>query len=355
MISAFLFLLLARQDISREALQHAQTGIEAQKQGRLDAAIAEFRTVTELEPKLAAAFVNLGAVYLEKRDYGAAIPPLRRALELNPSLIGADQMLGYALLAQGYAAEAIPHLERAHDQEALGIAQLETGKLSEAIVNLQSAADKHPNDPDVLYYLGRACGLMSQQTFDALASAYPGSARAHQAAGESYWALRRVPEAEKEYHEALRLRPDTAGVHLALGEVYLGASELTKAELEFRAEEQLRPGSAESAYRLGGALLQEGKVGEARAQLERADGLKPGMPETLYSLGKAALLDGDTIAAEKAWTQVIAIEEGSPMAGQAHFALASLYRKQGKAAQAEHEMQQFRKSQSVATQQQNKN
>ncbi len=353
-MQTLLLLWLAWQGVSGEAVQHAQAGMEAQKQGRLDAAIAEFRTVTELEPKLAAAFVNLGAAYLENHDYGAAIAPLRRALELNPSLIGADQMLGYALLAQGYAAEAIPHLERAHAQDALGIAQLETGKLPEAIANLQSTADKHPNDPDVLYYLGRACGLMSQQAFDALASAYPGSARAHQAAGESYWALRRVPEAEKEYREALRLRPDTPGVHLALGEVYAGASEWAKAEAEFRTENKLRPGSAEAAFRLGGALLQEGKIRQARTELERADRLKPGMPETLYSLGKAALLDGDTGAAEKAWTQVIAIEEGSPMAAQAHFGLASLYRKQGKTAEAEHEMQQFRKSQNVATQQQNK-
>jgi len=64
-------------------------------------------------------------------------------------------LLGYALLAQGYAAEAIPHLERIQEQTALGIAQIETGQLPQAVTNLQAALAKHPNDPDLLYYLAR--------------------------------------------------------------------------------------------------------------------------------------------------------------------------------------------------------
>ena len=59
------------------------------------------------------------------------------------------------------------------------------------------------------------------------------------------------------------------------------------------------------------------------------------MPETLYSLGKAASLNGDSALAEKAWTKLIAIEKQSPLAAQAHFGLAGLYRKQDKNEQAE--------------------
>jgi outer membrane protein assembly factor BamD (BamD/ComL family) len=71
------------------------------------------------------------------------------------------------------------------------------------------------------------------------------------------------------------------------------------------------------------------------------------MPETLYSLGKAASLAGDGSAAEKAWKQVIAIEEASSLAAQAHFSLAGLYRKQGKTAEAQREMQEFHKLQNT--------
>jgi tetratricopeptide (TPR) repeat protein len=84
---------------------------------------------------------------------------------------------------------------------------------------------------------------------------------------------------------------------------------------------------------------------EARAELGRADRLKPEMPETLYSLGKAASLTGETSVAEAAWTKLINIENQSALAAQEHFGLAGLYRKQGNAAAAEREMQEFRKLQ----------
>jgi Flp pilus assembly protein TadD len=254
-------------------------------------------------------------------------------------------LLGYALLVQGYAAEAIPHLARAQDKTALGIAQIQTGQLPEAVANLQAALAAHPNDPDILYYLGRASGLLSKQSIDTLLAAYPDSPRGHQAMGENYFVLRRMPEAEKEYRDALRLRPDLPEVHLELGEVYAGAFQWAKAEEEFRAQAKLQPGNAEAVYRLGAALLEQGKLHEARAELLRANKLMPDMPETLYSLGKAAALEGDAAAAEKEWTKLLAVEKDSSLAAQAHFGLAGLYRKQGKTAAAQHEMQEFQRLQ----------
>jgi tetratricopeptide (TPR) repeat protein len=338
-------LVLVWQTLSPEAIQHIQAGTEAQQQGHRAEAIAEFRKVTELAPDLPAAFVNLGQACMQNGDYQSAISPLKRALELNPDLIGAHQMLGYALLATGYAAEAIPHLEKAQALDALGVAELKAGKLLEAIGALQAALARRPGDPDLMYYLGRASGQLSKQTFDALQSSQPDSARAHQILAETYTVLRNIPGAEKEFQEALRLRPATPGLHLGLGELYVAASQWEKAEAEFRAEAKLQPGDSETAYRLGAALLQEGKVKEARAELDRANGLGPGMPETLYSLGKAASLDGDQSAAEKAWLNVIAIEKESALSAQAHFGLAGLYRKQGNTAKADSEMQEFRKLQ----------
>ncbi|MCU1294252.1 MAG: hypothetical protein JWP08_3102 [Bryobacterales bacterium] len=342
-ICLVLSLGLAWQAVSPEAVEHAKAGIAAQQDGRLNDAIKEFKQVTELAPTLPPGFVNLGAAYLQNREYGSAIPPLKKSLELNPDLIGAHQMLGYALLAQGYAGEAIPHLERAHVEDVLGIAELRVGKLPEAIAHLNAALSKNPNDPELLYYLGRASGLLSKEAMDTLEASHPDSARAHQALGEGYAALRQIPEGEKEYREALRLQPDTTGVHLSLGQLYAAASEWPKAEDEFRVEATLQPGDAETAYSLGNALLQEGKLEEATTELERADRLRPQMPETLYALGKANSLSGDSAAAEKAWAEVISLEKTRSLAAQAHFGLAGLYRKQGKTAQAEREMGEYQR------------
>lgn len=350
MIRILLAIWMAWQTASPEALRHLQAGAEADRQRRFDVAIAEFKKVTELEPNLPDGFLNLGQAYMESQDYGAAIPQLKRAVQLAPDLAAAHQLLGYALLSQGFNAEAIPHLEKVQEQTALGIAQIGAGRLPQAVENLQAALAKHPNDPDLLYYLGRASGLLSKQSIDTLLAAYPDSARAHQAMAENYFVLRQMPQAEKEFREALRLRPDTPELHLELGLVYSGSSQWAKAEEEFRAQTRLEPGNAEAAYRLGSALLQQGKAREARIELERSNRLQPDMPETLYSLGKAAALASDSAAAEKAWTKLLAIEKQSPLAAQTHFALAGLYRKQGKSADAERETQEFQKLQGAITQ-----
>src|SRR5467141_568122 len=348
-----LLLSLASHTLSPEAAQHMQAGITADKQRQFDVAIAEFQKVTELDPAFEDGFISLGQAYMEKRDFASAIAPLKHALEVNPDSTPAHQLLGYALLVQGYAAEAVPHLTRAQDKTALGIAQIQAGQLPEAVANLQAALAAHPNDPDILYYLGRASGLLSKRSIDTLGSAYPDSPRAHQAMGENYFVLRQIPQAEKEFAEALHQRPEIPGLHLELGLVYAGAARWDKAEEEFRVETKMQPGNAEAAYRLGAALLQQGKAHEARQQLERADQLKPDMPETLYSLGKAASLDGNPAGAEKAWTRVIELEKESSLAAQAHFGLANLYRKQGNTAKAKQEMQEYKKLQDSIPKSQN--
>jgi tetratricopeptide (TPR) repeat protein len=347
MIHLFLLAWLAGQAGTSDAMQHLQAGLEARKQHRVEAEIAEFRKATESDPNLADAFVNLGSAYMEKHDYGAAIAPLKRALELSPELPVAHQLIGYALLAQGYSAEAIPHLQRVGALDALGIAQIETNQLTEAVSSFTAALAQRPGDPDLLYYLGHASGLLSKDAIDNLLATHPDSARAHQALAENYFVLRQMPQAEKEYQEALRLRPELPGLHLELGQVYANSAQWPKAEAEFRAECKLRPGNAEAAYRLGGALLQQGRAHDALPELKRSNQLKPDMPETLYSLGKAASLDGDAATAERAWFKVVEQEKNTSLAAQAHFGLAGLYRKQGKTAQAQHEMQEFQKLQST--------
>jgi tetratricopeptide (TPR) repeat protein len=348
---AFLTLCLLAQFVSpgpalsSEATQHWQAAVEAEKQQHLEVAIAEFRKVTELEPTAAAGFVRLGSAYLEDHQYGEAVLALKRGLELAPDYPVAHQLLGYALLAQGYAAEAIPHLDAAHELGALGIAQIQTGQLAEAVSNLQAALRKAPNDPDLLYYLAQASEMLAQQSTATLLTAYPNSDRAHQARGRNYFVLRRLPEAEKEYREALALRPDIPGLHLELGQVYAETSQWAKAEEQFRAESKLQPGSAEAAYRLGDALLQEGEMPEAVKELRRSDRLRPDMSDTLYDLGKAASASGDIKAAETAWTRVLGIENDSLLAAQTHFALAGLYRKQGRTKEADSEMLEFHRAQ----------
>jgi tetratricopeptide (TPR) repeat protein len=340
MTAAILTLWLAFQ-VSPDLKQHVEAGLAAKRAGNLDVAIREFQKVAELAPGLAAAHVNLGAAYYDKKDYGHALPPLRKALEINGDLPGAHEMLGGALLAQGFALEAIPHLEKAQADALLAVALLEVGRAREALDKLETLLEKQPDDPDLLYYLGQAHAHLSRQAFDALAAKNPGSARAYQAQGEAALVVGNRESAEKHLRAALEMRPDLRGVHFGLGEIHLGSGDYAAAEREFREEARLNPGSAGVAYKLGVVLLNRGEVRAAIGELQRADTLQPKMPETLLELGKASAAAGDTDAAERLLREVLSLEQDSSLAGAAHFQLAQIYRKLGRGSDADREMKRF--------------
>ncbi|HEV7552280.1 MAG TPA: tetratricopeptide repeat protein [Candidatus Angelobacter sp.] len=308
------------------------------------AAIERFKQEIASTPNDPTPYVGLGQAYLQASKYAEAIPALTHALELKPDLPGVHRMLGYALLAQGYAAEAVPHFDLVQDHAALGIAQIEMNHFSEAVTNLQTALLEKPNDPDLIYYLGRASQMLANECKERLLTQFPESGRAHQLKAENYSTFHEISKAEGEFRAALAARPDLPGVHLELGELYAQSSRFSEAEQEFRKERQDRPGSAEAAYRLGQILLQEGKAQEAVHELKESNDLMPNMPETLQSLGKAALLSEDKALAEKSWIQLLSIEKEGRLATQAHFDLATLYRSEGKRQEAETHMQLFQKA-----------
>jgi predicted Zn-dependent protease len=285
---------------------------------------------------------------MRKHDYGAAIPPLKRATDLSPDSVPLHRLLGYALLSQGYASDAIPHLQIAHESGALGIAQLQSDQPAEAVVNLKEALAKNKEDPDLLYYMSQAAAALASESKDKLVAEFPQTSRGHQVLGQNYFAAKMFPEAEKEFEQAIALRPDLPSLHLELGEIYGATSNWTKAEGQFRAETKLQPGNAEAAYRLGDSLLQEGKMKEAAEELHRSDSLSPDIPETLYALGRAMALS-DPEAAERALNRVVSLEKQTPLAAQAYFVLASIHRRQGKTESATREMQQYKRIQNLVS------
>lgn len=340
MIQVFLTLWLAFQ-VTPELRQHVEAGLAAKRSGDLDGAIREFQRVVDLAPTLAAAHVNLGAVYCDKRDYAHAIAPLRKAVELNADLPGAHAMLGTALLAQGFAAAAIPHLEKGSADDLLGVALLEAGRTRESVDKLEAALEKRPGDADLLFYLSQAHARLSRQATDLLIAQHPNDARTRQLLGEGAAAAGNSEAAIKHFRAALESRKDLRGVHFALGEIFLASGDYEQAEREFREETTLVPGSAVAAYKLGVVLSNRGDTRGALAELKRADALQPGMPETLFELGKAVASTGDLARAQELFAQVLKQEQSSNLAASAHFQLATIYRKQGRVGEADREMKQF--------------
>jgi tetratricopeptide (TPR) repeat protein len=390
--TGYLFL----QAITPEIIAHAQAGVAAQEQGKLDVAIEEFRKVIELQPESVSGHANLGQAYFQKGDYSASIPELEHALRLNPNLMGSHQTLGVALLVEGNPEAALPHLEKTRMPELLGVAYLETGRLGSAVMALKAALDRKPDDPDLLYYFGtaaaaasrqtarrlavlkpdwaredgaanngnqaaadivelqkqvasqpddvntvaaftRAAEVASKQAFDRVARSGADSARAHQVLAERHVATGQLAEAIQEYTEALHLKPYAAHVHFALGNVFLAQGNASAAAAQFRMESQLRPLSADAFYSLGSVLLQLGQPAKAVEELSHADRLKRDSPPILLALGRAALAANDTGRAEATWLKLLEVDHQSPLAAAAHLELSVLYRRAGRTQEADRE------------------
>jgi tetratricopeptide (TPR) repeat protein len=385
------------QGLTPEAIEHAQAGAAARQQGKLDVAIQEFKKLTELQPESGAAHASLGDAYFQIGRYDAAIPELETALRLNPNLMDTHQTLGVLLLMQGNAEGALPHLGKLHTPDLMGLAYLETGRLDKAITSLQAALDKQPNDPNLLYYFGRVTALASKSSLDHLAKVNPelarksasatetksptphavvslqealakqpndadllfafgqtaalasrqsfdqilqsnaNSARAHQVLAERDVEGGRLPEAEREYAESLRLRPFSSNVHLALGDVFATEGNWSAALTQYRMETKLRPASADAFYSLGFALLEQGQPAGALEELGQSDRLRPDAPKTLLALGKAAWAIHDAGRAESYWNRLLGIEKQGDFAALAHLGLSELYRQTGKPEEADRE------------------
>jgi tetratricopeptide (TPR) repeat protein len=398
MTPTFFACCLFLQGLTPEVIEHSQAAAAAAQKGRLDVAIQEYRKVTALQPNSAVGHARLGDAYFQNGEYAAAIPELELALRLNPELKDTHQTLGVVLLMQGNPEGALPHLEKMRTPELVGLAYLETGRLGAAIAALHAALEKQPDDPNLLYYFGRAADFASKRALDQLAkvnpdrahkgsapaddqshppqdiislqsalaqhpndadllSAFsraaaqaskqafdrilqlnPASARAHQVLAERYVASGRLPQAEGEYVESLWLKPYASNVHLALGNVYAAESKWADAVVQYRMETQLRPASADAFYSLGSALLQQGQAGGAAQELAQADRLRPDTPQILLALGRAAFTVHDVARAEASWIRLLRIDKESGSAASAHLGLSALYRQAGKAQEADREM-----------------
>jgi Tfp pilus assembly protein PilF len=384
------------QSLTPEVIEHAQAGGAARQQGKIDVAIQEFRKVTELQPNSAVGHADLGDALFQNGEYGAATTELELALRLNSDLMAAHQTLGVLLLMQGDPEGALPHLEKMRTPELVGLAYLETGRLGGAIAALQAALEGKPDDPNLLYYFGRATALAAKQSFGQMSKLNPelahkssapaengkqpqdlislqdalakqpndaellfafsraaalaskkafdqilqsnaNSARAHQVLAERSAESGRLIQAEREYVESLRLNTYTSNVHLALGDLLAHEGKRSAAVAQYRMETQLQPLSAAAFYSLGSTLLEEGQASGAVEELIKADRLKPNTPHILLTLGGAALEAHDDTRAEASWTKLLSIDKKSNLAAKAHLGLSTLYQRAGKSQEADRE------------------
>jgi len=133
-----------------------------------------YREVLRLDPQFPGVHLELGRVYICRRQTDDAVRELQLVLKDNPADGDANYFLGGLLVQEGRFAEGIPYLERAKVAKPdfwapcfyLGKAKLQLEKPAEAVVLLQRAAALNPADEISVYYqLGKAleaCGRRAE-------------------------------------------------------------------------------------------------------------------------------------------------------------------------------------------------
>jgi uncharacterized protein (TIGR02466 family) len=211
-------------------------GLCQQGQGKYREAVASFRKLLAIDPRIAEIHFNLGVLFTQLNDVKEAIASYRKALQLKPSLTVAHFNLGTLLQAQESLNDAAQHYQKAVDLE-----------------------------PGFFAALGNLGTILQQQG--------------------------RLEEAEQCYRKALALNADARG-YFNLGTVLYGLGQHEEAVRQFREAVSLDPRFADAWNSLGETLRDRGEMDEAIRCYEKALAAQPEHDRAKYNLGEYLCLAG---------------------------------------------------------------
>jgi tetratricopeptide (TPR) repeat protein len=195
-------------------------GIAFVEYGHVDEAQAAFERATVSQPEYAAAWFNLGTIYLNKKMYPQAQKSLGEAVRLNPGDADAWNNLGMI----------------AGQQE----------NYDEALKDFLAAARANPNHSLAVENMMRVYRFQG-----------------------------RAADAQKSLEELIVQAPENANLHLALGMALVAQHEMPRARQELETAVRLRPDSSDAMNDLGAVLLQMGQAQEALGWFEKCRQIAP--------------------------------------------------------------------------------
>lgn len=168
-------------------------GVALNNAGKLDEAIAKFTEVAAQAPQCVECYTNIGSINLRKKDLDGAEAAYKKAIEINPK--SADAYNGLA-----------------------------------TVYNSQKKFD-----------LAAEAGTKAQELSSAATPGGGGSASSSFNQGVILWNAGKIPEAKKNFEEAVRLDPKLADAHYWLGMALVNEGKLPEAAPHFEDYLKLSP------------------------------------------------------------------------------------------------------------------
>jgi tetratricopeptide (TPR) repeat protein len=327
----------------------------AQQQGDNPSAIEKYRAMIHVAPHLAAAYNNLGMLYFNEHDFSQAAQTLEKGLQLNPDMPGASAMLGTSYFEMGEAQKAEAPLDTAlranpNDNLAemtLAKALIRLRKYDKAVDTLKHYTQRNARDQEAWYLLGKSYLQMSEDSLGKINEIDPNSVVAHEVAGEIDESMHNYDGALVEYKKAAEMAPSRPGTHLHLATAYWSISKWESARTEFEAELKNDPNNCSARWKLGNTILELNRPAEeALAQLNQAVERCPELMQARVDRARAQIKLGKQ---NDALPDLLMAEKDSPKEPSIHFLLASVYRSQGKTADAQQELRTYGRLQREAS------
>lgn len=252
------------QDQPNVAYPHFQLAYVFTALQRRDEARAEYERAIAIDPKMTAAYLNLGILLMEK-DPASAVAPLRKVVELSP-------------------AESHPRL-------LLGVAQERSQDFLGAIESFEGARKLDPQDAEAVQHLGTL-----------------------------YMNMKRPADAEPQFRAVLENKPKDAVALLGLAKS-LDAQNKPEAAAAYRNYLTAQPADDAVRARLLHFLIAQNKYDEALAEIDRADAAHGVTSDSLRQRADIQVAQKQWDAAAATIQRAIAL---SPKDAQLHGGLGSL-------------------------------
>jgi tetratricopeptide (TPR) repeat protein len=219
-----------------------------------------------------------------------------------------------------------------------------SGALEKAATTIENLSRSRPTDPEVLYTKYRLHSEIASDALRQMMVSGSDSPWVHEVYGQNYMAQEQYAPAIREFQKAIEAGPQVSGLHYQLGEALL-LSERTEskraaAEREFRLELKQNPQDANSLLKLADIALERSQIQEAKSLVDRAVRIRGDNADAHMTRARIMELEGDVPSAIK---ELEMAEKLAPDVKTTYYQLATLYRRQGRQAEASEQLQTFQR------------
>ncbi len=307
-----------------EPYPHFQLGYAYAGLKRAEDAKSEFSRAIALDPKMAAAHLNLGLVLMDG-DPTAAAEAFRHAAELQPTESRPRFLAGLSLEHAGKFPEAIEQYRAAlavspKDYEAhfaLGRALLRSNDAAGAEEQFRAASESRSDAAPAR--LGLATALLAQKKYEAASDAIaeylklnPGDRSAHFDRASALLNLSRLEEALAELDRFEAGAAPSADTLKMRGEIYMRQTNWKEAGDALKQAISLAPKDAELAEWIGHVDIELRDYPAAVRILEQAYAQNPQSADALRDLADAFFLNENYAAALQAMDRLAKLETPKP-------------------------------------------